>query len=68
MVNRDKKKDLVSLLKAISSSMITHIRSTFKKSIKLDIILMVRRRKSHRTKQMINFHIKSQKRHIVNMM
>ena len=68
MVNRDKKKDLVSLLKAISSSMTIHIRSTSKKSIKLDIILMVRRRKSLRAKQIINFHIKSLKKHIVNMM
>ena len=69
MVNRNKKKDLASLLKAISSLMTIHTKLIFKKSIKLDIILMLKkRRKSVRPKQMISFHIRSQRRHTVSMM
>ena len=69
MVNRNKKKDLVSLLRVISSLMTILTKLTFKKSIKQDIILMPKkRRKSVRPKQMINFHIRSQRRHTVSMM
>ena len=69
MENRHKNQDPASLLRATSSLTTILIRSTYKKSIKPDIIQMLRRkRKSLKPKLMINFRIRSQKGHTVSMM